>query len=202
MKLFEKWGLSKSLAVADPIVAVEERLVESAPTVEPEPLIAIEPNRWKAKPEMGEESDEYMKVAASIGLVSGPVVTDRLLRCLRDNNIDGYSRQGVADFLDIKLGEGKWVWAGLRPEDCEHLPGSWYCTIGRKNINFTDKPYSRKIPLPVLLTVQTILKEVPNVYFYVSQSADENADPFLLVTSREIGLYIVERWDEPDFRDR
>lgn len=178
-------------------------VVETPVAVVEPPKVAVPPNIWKPKPELSlDEVSEYAKVASAIGLVTGPILEERLEHCLQVNSIDCYSSRGVWDFLDIKLGEGKWVWAGLRQKDCDELPSSWHTSVHRRKVSFSDTPYNRIIPLPVLLTVQKIATEVPEVNFYVSQSADENADPFLLVTTRTIGLFIVERWDEPDFRER
>lgn len=196
MKLLERLGFPSAEEMATKSSAVA--LAEATPPV------AVVPNVWKPKPSLSsDENAEYLKVAASIGLSSSPIQDEKLRRFLTENGLDCYSSRGVGDFLDIKLGKGQWIWAGLRPVDCEELTGTWTCTMGRgRKIHFSDKPYSRKVPLPVLLTVQKIAEAVPEVRFYVSQSKDENADPFLLVTNRELGLFIVERWDEPNFRDR
>jgi hypothetical protein len=83
--------------------------------------------------------------------------------------------------------------------DKEHLAG-WYSEVDNYKVYFLKEQYRRPIPLPVLLTIEKILTEVPDAHFYISQSADENADPFLNVTGRNCCHFIVERWNEPNYQ--
>jgi hypothetical protein len=178
--------------VSNPIAAVAE----------PEPDPVIEPTkRWRPTVTLSkEEATEYESVANTLGILANTaLVKERLARCLRDNNLECYADYQVVRFLNAKLGKGKWCWAGLRQCDVDHLRG-W--STGESKIPFADKQYGRAVPLPALLTVKAITEAMPEVYFYVSESKAENEDPFLLVTNRDLGQYIVERWDEPDFRER
>jgi hypothetical protein len=148
------------------------------------------------------ELTEYIAVADRIGIKSGAVIQERLRHCLRDENIHQYNNRQVVEFLNEKLGKDKWHWRGMRQCDVDELSDGWGMTINGQRISFSDNVYDDKIPLPVLLTIEKIQKVVPEVNFYISTAGLPDEDPFLLVTKRNIGTYIVERWDEPDFRER
>lgn len=152
-----------------------------------------------------DEMQEYIRVAEAVGLDSSTDLTrERLLQCFRDENIHVYNMPQVVKYLDAKLGP-TWEWRGLRNKDARHLKG-WFTakTETRRRVVFADEPYRGAIPLPVLLTVEKIQKALPNeeIYFYVSAPKDNDGDPFLCVTSRWMELYIIERWGEPNFRER
>jgi hypothetical protein len=150
------------------------------------------------KPELdGETRDEYLRVAAAIGLTESPAVqAERMRVVLQSENIRCYDDAQVHRFLDHKLGKGKWVWSPLRASDLEHRRG-WQDGAG---VRFGSSIYSDKVPLPVLLTIEKIHASCPDAHFYVSSNQTDE-DPFLYVTAGVRG-YIVERWDEPNFRER
>lgn len=154
------------------------------------------------EPELAaDELAEYHRVALTIGFEgNGALFDQRLERFLLENNIHTYHSRDVVPYLDKQLGND-WVWAGLRPTDTEHLTG-WSSEMGGRRVSFGRRTYRGAVPLPVLLTVQTIQQAFPEAHFYVSETAKVNGDPFLMVASRDGGCYIVERWDEPGFRER
>jgi hypothetical protein len=161
------------------------------------------PARTPVKADLkSEELAEYCAVAERIGVKNSALIEERLRRFLEDENIHEFDEWQVVSFLNHKLGKDNWHWRGIRQCDVDELPGSWSMTVHNQKIYFSNKVYGDAIPLPVLLTIEKIQNAVPDVYFYVSTAGLPDEDPFLLVTSRGIGSYIVERWDEPDFRER
>jgi hypothetical protein len=192
---------SGSVAVAEPVTAVVEQVVE-VPVVAKEP--APMPSRGASRrPKLvGDEMAEYIRVSEEIGIdCCTDLVREKLLRCLDEESIHVYNHKQVIEYLDEKLGND-WEWRGLRTIDAEHLAGFHTIQDGARNVNFTKEPYRGAVPLPVLLTVKKIQAAVPEVFFYVSAPKNNDGDPFLAVTSRQLGMYVVERWDEPNFRER
>lgn len=182
---------------AQPIVAVEP----VAEVKEPVPVPQSGPSR---KPGISsEEMQEYMRVSTEVGIDCCTDLTrEKLLACFREENIHVFNMKQVVAYLDDNLGED-WQWRGLRTVDAAHMPGgSWSHEVGKRKIFFAGDVYRGAVPLPVLLTVQKIQKAVPEVFFYVSARKNEDGDPFLAVTNRWLGCYVVERWDEPNFRER
>lgn len=74
--------------------------------------------------------------------------------------------------------------------------------------------YKKPVPYPVLLTIDAIVKEAKTYgvtpTFFVSDFAEKNVsprpqlrlDPFLAVgTTDSDAFFVIERWDEPGFRE-
>lgn len=187
------WKRATPSAVA---VVVEEPAKAKAPIPTSGPV---------RKPSLDDAAmEEYAKVSAAVGIDCCTDLTrERLVRCLREENIHVFSTTQVVAYLDDKLGL-EWEWRGLRKLDAKHMPdGTWSHTVGERKIKFAGDVYRGAVPLPVLLTVQKIqAHDIPDIYFYVSARKDEDGDPFLMITSRWLGVYVVERWDEPNFRER
>jgi hypothetical protein len=149
------------------------------------------------------ESLEYLAIAKSIGLDDdlGYILDIKLRDVLAEENIRVYDYDQVAIFLDTKLQE-EWKWMPLRQIDAEEFPGgNWGHTIANKRRVFSNERYNRPVPLPVLLTVEKIVKRIPEVRFFVS-GIKRDADPFLCATTKLLHTYVIERWDEPDYRER
>lgn len=190
--MFDWWKHDTSTAVDEP-----ERHATEAITIQPDPLPI--PKASPASPSLSDpEWEEYSRVAEAIGLSSFATTNEKMRRVLRDENIPVYPLIDVISFLDKKLGD-KWEWRGLRDVDAKHL-GGWFihATDDHRRVNFSKEQYTQRVPLPVLFTVQKIAALVPEAYFYVSATEDD--DPFLLVTAQQMGSFVVERWDEPAFR--
>ena len=151
---------------------------------------------FKVEPELDSDTrEEYLRVATAIGLADTPSLQyERLQGVLKEENIAYFDGKHVRKFLDHKLGKGNWVWAPLRQCDLEARKG-WSDGSG---IAFGSSIYSDRLPLPVLLTIQKIQAGCPDANFYVSSDQTDD-DPFLYVCAGPRG-YVVERWDEPDFR--
>lgn len=184
-------------------VATVDGHSEPTPATE-DPATALVPQGREVEPDLSaDEFAEYRKVAAAIGLEdTGTMFDERMKHCLAANGLSTYEPGDVWRFLNRKLGKGKWQWMVLRQVDVAHL-GGWEWEVGGNGVvPFGYEQYGGKVPLPVLLTVQHILADVPDAHFYVSGVPGVDDDPFLLVTNRIGGDFIVERWDEPDFREK
>jgi hypothetical protein len=103
------------------------------------------------------------------------------------------------DILNQEFGENGWDWRGVRPSDTEYLKGWWFHHEAQR-IPFAARDYSLAIPLPVLLTMKKVADAFPAVHFYISNPRTPSGDPFLLATTRDTAGFIIERWDEPRFR--
>jgi hypothetical protein len=146
------------------------------------------------------ELEEYASLCEELGIVDcSDLLTEKLKAVLLEENIHVYNSRQVYEFLDQEIGDD-WEWRGLRPQDVKEL-GGWKSVSYRK-IAFSKQPYRGAVPLPVLLTVKKVSSACPDVYFYVSSPKGDDGDPFLMVTAKNIGSYIIERWDEPNFRER
>jgi len=150
-----------------------------------------------------EERTEYARVCAEIGYTCGDLIREKLKAFLHDEGIHIYNHKQVVAYLDEQLGND-WEWRGLRQADVDELgaSGNWHTTGEPRHVNFAVRPYRGAIPLPVLLTIQKIQKAVPEVFFYISSPKNNDGAPFLMVTTRSMGQYVIERWDEPSFRER
>lgn len=149
------------------------------------------------------EREEYGRVCAEVGFECGDLIRERLKAFLHDENIHVYDNKQVVEYLDQELGSD-WEWRGLRQADVNELgaTGKWHTTGGPREVMFANRPYRGAIPLPVLLTIQKVQKAVPEVCFYISSPKGNDGDPFLMLTTRYMGPYVIERWDEPSFRER
>lgn len=196
MKWFKKEALAETKQPAD---------VAAVAVVEQPKSVPI-PKSYEAHPDLnGDELEEYLKVATALGLSSqGAVASERLRHVIKRGNFHIFDRVQVAEYLNEKLGKDQWEWAGLRPCDVEEFSDSnWFSHHGDHRIPFSHRQYSANVPLPVLLTVQRIAEEVPEARFYISNRRENPwADPFLMVTTKNSSSFIIERWDEPSFRER
>jgi len=157
------------------------------------------------------ELTEYEDVCQSIGIKSPASVIGRMLACLHDEKIPIYDLDEVRSFLNKKFGKGEWAWQGLRKIDVEHYVrwSSWNRQFQTETLAFpgtawhnSDRVYSEAVPLPVLLTIQKVAKVAPEVMWYVSAPQVRGGDPFLMAFVPGCTPYIIERWDEPNFRRR
>lgn len=168
-----------------------------------EERLGVPARRNKAhEPDMSaEERAEYIRVAEAVGIGDSPaVIAERLLAFMQEENITTYDRQKVYEYLNQELGKGKWEWRGVRKSDVAEFSG-WISHYDGGDVMYGAIAYTEKIPLPVLLTIQKVAEAVPGAHFYISELASSKVgDPFLMVSGRGIGSYIIERWDEPRFR--
>ena len=158
-------------------------------------------------------SKDYIKVASKLGVtVQYPSSQTPFKAWLSTEGIPCYNEDAVKKYLNKTLGKNddeythvnqNWLWRSARLGDPVKTK---YISANVGPVAPQIKVYSKPIPYPVLLTMERIQSTFPNAYFYISDmyTSDEKAamrDPFLLVIVGD-ERYIVERWDEPNFRDR
>jgi hypothetical protein len=165
----------------------------------------VPPKKEPIEMEVGvDDLAEYMKVAKELGLEDQPaLLEERLGRFLEDEGIHAYDDEAVVKYLNKEFGVGQWEWKGLRKVDAELFSdGNWHQNIGDHQIDFSHRLYAEPVPLPVLLTVKKIADKFPSVNFFISDPKEKEGDPFLLVTNKDMTGFIVERWNEPGFREK
>lgn len=146
-----------------------------------------------------EERKEYISLCEEIGYTNCTDLTrEKLKAVLHEENIHVYDGNDVVKYLDQELGND-WEWRGLRQVDVDHLVG--HSMTSSRLVPFSKEPYRGAIPVPVLLTIRKVQKAVPEVFFYISAPKGNDGDPFLMVTNKWLGCYIIERWNEPGFRE-
>ena len=154
----------------------------------------------------------YAAVASRVGFaVPHAPVTPRFRSVLSEQGICTYDEKQVRTFLTKQYGPKlsqmpTWGWRPLRLQDTTQTttyadslarsPNG--CLLGGRTV------YGKPIPLPVLLTIDTIQQAFPSAEFFVSDDTTREervSDPFLLV-HLDGQNYIIERWDEPSFRGK
>ena len=155
----------------------------------------------------GVELKKYVTVAEKIGFVNGALLSAQLRDFFAEEGISLYDYNKVSSFLaeKTKIERTKtnkrylvWCWKPLRMSDLNQLTNNvpW-----GENGGISSELYHGAVPYPVLLTMEKIAQRFGDqVRFYVSDYASVNPDPFLAVSGIGIDFFIVERWDEPNFR--
>jgi hypothetical protein len=99
-----------------------------------------------------------------------------------------------------------WGWRPARSKDVSRGDGLWLGAINGRNggiQNYTHQ-YGKPIPIPVLITMERVAEKFPDAQMFVSDEIDAREfvkDPFLMVVY--LGKhYIIERWDEPNYKER
>lgn len=183
------------------VVAVEEK---------PKVAELVTPQAAQIVSEDG-ASAEYLALAERLGMGDAPaIVQQKLLNALIAEGVSRYSFSSVHEYLlgmAKKAGAIGVVWKPLRKKDGLVWAGSdeWGWNHGSARIKVVNTVYDKAVPMPVLMTVENIEKrlgsDVTAYGFLVSDFAVENGDPFLMLSSRR-GCWIIERWDEPSYRDK
>lgn len=66
--------------------------------------------------------------------------------------------------------------------------------------------YAGELPIRAMERMASILADMPDAVFLVSDYETKRPDPFLAVTTRRLlaagKLWVIERWDEPGFDDQ
>lgn len=160
---------------------------------------------------------EHQKLAASLGIKSdaGDQIRRREFEAfLKERGIRVYDRAQVAKYLTKQYGKpkrsdwdgwsGTWGWRPLRDRDGSN---NFFRSFERYHDNdqilLGARAYSKPVPIPVMLMVKELIAKYPYAAFYVSDeyTAPPVPDPFLMVTF-EANVYIIERWDEPNYKER
>lgn len=166
-----------------------------------------------AKGEMGSEDFvRYLGLARRLGAVNGAVRREMLLQSFAKYGIVHYPLDKVEVYLDSKFGVPEksepglsWCWAPLRDADLGRNRD-----IGKihwmrrpqgnnRNGNINDVRYEKPVPEAVLETVEKILQDVPEAYFFISEHCAPG-DPFLGVIAEGTEMLVIERWDEQEFQ--
>lgn len=174
---------------------------------------------------------EYNRVAKKLGVLARPRSDwRRLATALDELMIPVYNFDKVKAFLVKKAaevakqeaaaavnGSAAWGWFPLNAPapvvvDAEahlralrELHDSMFGGSAPRLANgaFRTTAYTKRVPLPVLLTAEQIEDKLPGeVSFFVSD-IERYPDPFLgvcLKSDPEKKMFVVERWDEPGFR--
>ena len=177
----------------------------------------------KLQPKVETKADEeYQALASKLGLSIGD--SDVVLsHILHDNAIAIYDLEAVSNYLKTQApANHKFAWVPIRRQLIprvlmERFPARvvnhWTWSEESKNGHIASRTvYKKAIPYPVLQTIDTITEAGKKAgiepTFFISDFVRERAvspsrrDPFLAVgTSDSNALYVVERWDEPGFRE-
>lgn len=158
---------------------------------------------------------EYIQHAAlarklGVAIAAPSISTSKVLRvALSAECLPVYNLRAVEKYMDDLSVKRRtmWHWYPLRNADREHVTrdeqdrereGGFTSYSGR----VTRDRYSQAVPLPVLMTVDRLLERLGHsVSFFVA--ALGVGDPFLAVrlNSAPDQMFVIERWDEPGFRD-
>ena len=152
-------------------------------------------------------SANYVKLANKLGIDSAAIDEACMLATIHDLNISTYDFDKVDDYLyrqALKQGTNvRWVWKPLRSKDLDETSKQWFSAATMGSLYPTQ--YAHAIPERVLTTISDILAKEPNAIFLVSDYEVVKPDPFLAVTTLKMlkagVIFIVDRWDEPGFRD-
>jgi hypothetical protein len=155
---------------------------------------------------------QHQRLAAKLGVrtVQGTGTAD-LVVVLKEMGARLYDFDKVENFMSEKADKLRraWHWyplrerdkAVLRRQDLERdrlAEYSWQ----RESGSFSPQIYPDLVPLPVLITVDSLVEKLDDrVSFYIG-ALGEKIDPFLGVrlNSAPDTMFVVERWDEPSFR--
>lgn len=144
---------------------------------------------------------------------------------LRDMGLSLYDEKQVAAYLTSKYGvehkdnDGSllptWGWRPAREVDSERTlfrnSNEWVFSswsggrlIPNGQLHSNVATYQKLIPIPVLLTIERVVEKFPNAGLFISDEFNPREfvkDPFLMVVYLD-KRYIIERWDEPNYRER
>lgn len=192
---------------------------QTAAVAEPEPKEIPAPTSDEAF-----EAD-YLKLANELNVNASQLVKQQtavaLSATLSRMGLRVYDRTQVAVFLDSQYGKpvrrsgeylARWAWRPLMTPTTEEMDSFQWMFATRngfsKNglLGYGLKTYSKPVPMPVLLSVKEIRAQHPTARFFVSDEissaeATPVRDPFLMVVLGEVEV-IVERWNEPNYRER
>lgn len=165
----------------------------------------IEPQPQPIAVSVPDSLESYISAAKAAGITDdSPIIAEaRLVDAIKHNNISCYDYDAVDMYLRKQMPNG-WSWTPLGQSDSDDrntfpAVSNWYFgAITPRRL------YNKPVPLPVLNTV-AILRDAVGTALrcYVSDELENWGDPFLMVRVH-LGqrVFIVERWDEPGFRDK
>jgi hypothetical protein len=149
---------------------------------------------------------EWASLGKELGITTGKVPEMELKLFLKEEGIQVYNTQAVFDYLTAEASKEPkgtvWSLYAVRPQD-QDCPDDIWAQVNKWPIGHGHVHrdlYRDKIPYPVLVTMKKLKDRFgDDITFYV---AAIKQDPFLVVRYRRANLVVVERWNEPSFRDR
>ncbi len=176
-------------------------------------MFAIEPIAYPIEiPKPPDVPKDWAKLANKLGVHIPETPNPAFEKALNEIVVGAYDEKEVDRYLRKHTPFGKrWCWRPLNHDGLYHNEA--YMQAGLWVSSRSDGPgehgqvwlrvYDKPIPYPVLVTVDKIVEKLgDSVKFLVSDYQTKGLpDPFLMVAGLS-KRKIVERWDEPGFRDR
>lgn len=162
----------------------------------------------KDLPDLEIKEDQYRELAIKAGFARvETVIMQRqkllssvsLMKFLAENGISVYEDKAVRTYMDkITPRHKEWYWRPLTSNANGHqwrFDDTGYVAISASG------PYDKPIPEAVLMTMGKIRDEYQNIQFEITDIQDiPKPDPFLRCSVDGNNWLIIERWDEPKFR--
>lgn len=164
-----------------------------------------------------EKQRSYDEVARKLGFMPPELTRAQLLEFFEERGIKLYDYAQVKAWLTKKKVEAKaenWCWRPLREKD---VINDYHWGYDAENNKWDDgfysaskkgwecRPYARLVPQHALEKVEQLEARFgDSVKFFVSDYADPDVDPFIMVRPTKCndrGHYILvfDAWDEPGF---
>lgn len=159
------------------------------------------PERRAVSPRPIVEFAEYKALAEKLGISCPALQDEELLDFFAREEILVYPKEKVEAFLRSRAPAGMLVaWLPLRHVDPALAP-----PLTAPGSMLFDPPfrafhYNKPVPLSTLKLVDQILTAFPKAQFYVSDYAVPRPDPFLFVKLPGGASFVIDHWDEPDFK--
>lgn len=149
--------------------------------------------------------EQHAELSDQLGVASlsrGEILRAKFEESLREWGLRVYDAAQVRAFLRSQYGRKDWGFRPLREIDRREIQ-RWWDIDRNGQIQDGANVYGKPIPYPVLVTVQRVVERFPTARFYVSDECRNSdvRDPFLLVLVDK-HEYIIERWDEPNYKER
>ena len=150
-----------------------------------------------------EPSDEYVRLSQHLGINKIPLRLVELAKVVREETLGIYPYEDVVRYLDKQVEKlagsrsdrwhsfHEWRWHPVKEYSSRHY---------RSGSRFDASIYNKPIPQEIVPIIARIANRFPDAEFYVTDIQEFN-DPFLGVTvPGSDTLFVIERWDEPAFR--
>lgn len=182
------------------------KLFNKKSTLEPKPLVID-----KAPQQPSDNYRELAKKAGFEGVEKAISVakmenaTDLLRRFLSESGLAVYEDLAVRKYMNSITPTGKeWVWVCTRSVGYDSYIHRWSWERMEYREERGREVYSKPIPEAVLITMGKIREQFSGAVFEITDIRDipvsSKLDPFLRVTVDGANWFIIERWDEPKFR--
>lgn len=199
VKTYEDWIQRAARQAAQQVGYLDQRLWLESPTQNQQPEEASGPLEFDGPPvpATAAPSQEYRDRLKKIGATAllAKLMAEEDIQAFQqhvsEHGLRFYNRKNVEAYL-IKQGKAAAVAAGKNEKD--------YGVLWRIAIAWTPlASYTQPIPAPVLETIERVHDAFPAAQFGISE-VKEYPDPFLMV-SLHGETFIIERWDEPAYRE-